>query len=111
MLEYVRINVSEAIDVNNTNGSKKCDICHYWNFLGKGFKLEPYVSYGCHNLIQKAMKFNVATVSAKGSNYRIHFWYTRKDDDIMKISDLNETSGFFFVSCGSIKKSEYILSK
>ena len=41
------------------------------------------------------MKFNVATVFAKGSNYRIHFWYTRKDDDIMKISDLNETSGFF----------------
>ena len=97
MLEYVGINVSEAIDVNKTNVSRKCDICHYWSFLDKGFKLEPYVSYGCHNLMQKAMKFNVAIVSVKGSNYRIHFWYTRKNDNInvMKISDLNEKSGFF----------------
>ena len=28
------------------------------------------------------MNFNVATVSIKGSDYRIHFWYMNKDDAI-----------------------------
>ena len=35
MLEYGRIDVSEGINVNKTNGSKKRDICHYWYFLDK----------------------------------------------------------------------------
>ena len=29
MLEYNRIDISEEIDVNKTNWSKECDICHY----------------------------------------------------------------------------------
>ena len=29
MLEYDRIDILEGIDVNKTNASKKCDICHY----------------------------------------------------------------------------------
>ena len=32
MLEYERIDISEGIDVNKTNLSKECDICHYWYF-------------------------------------------------------------------------------
>ena len=28
MLEYDRIDISEGIDVNKTNASKGCDICH-----------------------------------------------------------------------------------
>ena len=32
MLEYKRIDISEGIDVNKTNLSKGCDICHYWYF-------------------------------------------------------------------------------
>ena len=41
MLEYDRIDISEGIDINETNASKECDICHYWYFLDKGFKYEP----------------------------------------------------------------------
>ena len=29
MLYYDRIDDSEGIDVNKTNASKECDICHY----------------------------------------------------------------------------------
>ena len=29
MLEYDRIDISEGTDVNKTNLSKECDICHY----------------------------------------------------------------------------------
>ena len=30
MIEYERIDISEEIDVNETNLSKECDICQYW---------------------------------------------------------------------------------
>ena len=83
MLEYKRIDISEGIDVNKTNLSKECDICHYWYFKDIGFKYEPYLCNGCHDLMQKAMSFNnVAIVYVKGSAYRIHFWYMSKDDVI-----------------------------
>ena len=42
MLEYVRIDVSEGIDVNKTNASKQCNICHYWYVLDKRFSFETY---------------------------------------------------------------------
>ena len=93
MLEYGRIDISEGIDVNKTNASKECDICHYWYFLDKGFRYEPYLCNGCHDLMQKAINFDdVANVSVKGSDYRIHFWYTSKDDakNITKNSDLTK---------------------
>ena len=51
MLEYDRIDISEGIDINKTNVSKECDIYHYWYFLGKNFKYEPYYCYGCHDLM------------------------------------------------------------
>ena len=46
--------------------------------------------------MQKAMNFNdVAIVSVKGSDYRIHFWYMYKDDaiNIMNNSDLSDKTG------------------
>ena len=62
---------------------KKCDICHYWYFKDIGFKYEPYLCNGCHDLIQKAMSFNnIAIVYINGSVYKIHFWYMSKDDAI-----------------------------
>ena len=65
MLEYGRIDISEGIDVNKTNLSKECDICHCWYFKDIGFKYEPYL---CHDLIRKAMSFNnVAIVYVKAN--------------------------------------------
>ena len=83
MLEYERIDISEGIDLNKSDKSKECDICHYWYFLDKNFNYEPYLCNGYHNLMQKKMNFNdVAIVSIKGSDYRIHFWYMNKNDAI-----------------------------
>ena len=58
MQEYVRMDVSKGTDVNMTNESKECDICHYWYLADKGFKFEPYLCNGCHDLMQKAINFN-----------------------------------------------------
>ena len=68
MLEYDRIDISEGIDVNKTSASKECDICHFWYFKDIGFRCEPHLCNGCHNLMQKAMSFdNDAIVYVKGN--------------------------------------------
>ena len=96
MLEYDRIDISEGIDINKTNASKECKICHYWYFKDIGFKYEPHLCNGCHGLIQKAISFNyIAIVYFKGGAYRIHFWCMSKDDaiNIMNNSSLVDEMG------------------
>ena len=96
MLECIRIDISEGINVNKTNLSKECDICHYWYFKDIGFKYEKYLCNGCHDLMQKAMSFNnVVIVYVKGNAYRIHFWYMSKYDaiSIMNSSNLVDKRG------------------
>ena len=71
------------IDVNKTNLSKECDICHYWYSKDINFKYEPYLCDGCHDLIQRAMGFNnIAIVYIEKNAYTIHFWCMSKDDAI-----------------------------
>ena len=50
MLQYQKIDVSEKIDVNKTNASKKCEFCHYWFFKDIGFKVEEHICNKCHDL-------------------------------------------------------------
>ena len=99
MVEYDRIDVLEVIDVDKTNASKECDICHYWYFKDISFRYESYLCNGCHDLMQRAISFNdVAIVYVKGSAYRIHFWYMSKDDavSIMSNSNLIDKKNNFF---------------
>ena len=96
MLEYDRIDISAGININKTKASKECEICHYWYFLDKNFNYGPYLCNGCHDVMQKAMNFDdVAIVSIKGDDYRIHFWYMSKDDviSIINNSNLSEKAG------------------
>ena len=73
MLEYDRICISKGIDINKTNESEECGICHYWQFLDKRFKYKVYLCNGCHDLMQKAMNFNdVTIVSIKENDYKIY---------------------------------------
>ena len=95
MLEYNRIDISEGIDINKTNASKECKICHYWYFKDIGFKYEPHLCNGCYRLMQKAVSFNIAFACVKGSASRIHFWYMSKDNaiNIMNNSSLIDKIG------------------
>ena len=64
--------------------------------LDKNFSYQPHLCNGCHDLMQKAMSFNdVAIVSIKDSDYRIHFWYMSEDDaiSIMHNSNLIDKKG------------------
>ena len=64
MLNYERIEVSEKKkkNVNKTSKSKVCDICHYWYFLDKGFKLQWDVANMCHNVL---MSMNFKDIAHK----------------------------------------------
>ena len=74
MLEYDRIDISEGIDVDKTNRSKECKLCHYWYFLNKNFSYGPYLCDGCYNIMQKSTNFkNIAIVHVKKCVYRISF--------------------------------------
>ena len=90
MLEYDKIDISEAIHVDKTSVSRECKMCHYWYFKDINFKYEPHLCNGCHGLMQIAVSFNdVAIVYAKGSAYRIHFWYMSKDDAINMMNNFS----------------------
>ena len=74
MLQYDKIDVSEGIDVDKTNKSRECKICHYWYFLEKNFSYGPYLCDGWYNIMQKSIDFkNIAIVYVNGIAYRIHF--------------------------------------
>ena len=90
MLEYNIVDILDGTYVSKTSPSKECDICHYWCFRDIGFKYEPYLCNGCHDLTQKAMSFNnVTIIYVKRSACRIHFCYMGIDDAISIINNSN----------------------
>ena len=99
MLEYERIDISEGIDINKTNKSKECMLCHYWYFLDKNFSYGPYLCDGCYNMMQKCNKLkNIAIVHVKKSVYRIYFLYMSKREAkiLMTNSDLIDKKKVYY---------------
>ena len=70
MLYYNRVDVSEGIDVNKTNASNECIVCHYRYFLGKGFKFQSCVCNGWHDVLMMSVDIeSVATLNVHGVDY------------------------------------------
>ena len=89
MLQYERIDISEAIDFDKTNKSVECMICHYWYFKDIGFKYQPHVCNGCHDfstIVQKLDDF--AILKVKGVGYRCCVVNMNKND---AVSSLNKS--------------------
>ena len=96
MLEYDRIDISEEIDIDATNKTKECMLCHYWYFLDQNFSCGPYLCDGCYNIMQKSINFkNIAIVHVKKSAYRIYFLYMSKCEakKLMNNSNLSDKKG------------------
>ena len=71
MLQNERIDISEGIDINKLNESKECMICHYWCFKDIGYKFEPYVCNGCHDLSMVVYELDdFMILNIKGVDYR-----------------------------------------
>ena len=73
MLQYERIDVSEGIDLNKSDKSKECIICHYWYFKDIGYKYRPHVCNGCHDLSMVVHNLNdFMILNIKGVHYRCY---------------------------------------
>ena len=96
MLHYDRIDVSEGIDINKTNASKQCDICHYWYFLSEGFKFQTQVCNRCHDLLIMSMILsNIAILEIKNTDFCCIITGISKIEalNLMQNNDLTEKSG------------------
>ena len=92
MLYYHKIDFSKGIDIT----SKECDICHYWYFVDNGFKFEPYVCNGCHDMLMMSINLNdIATLRIKGADYCCIINGISKSDaiNLLKNSDLTKKRG------------------
>ena len=88
MLQYKKINASEGIDVNKTSLSKVCMLCHYWFFKDIGFKLEPHVCNGCHDLLTMAYGLeNIAILSSKGATFRCILWGISRNEGLRRLNN------------------------
>ena len=75
MLYHNRIDISEKIDVNKSNKSKECMVCHDWYFLDRRYKYEPELCSGCHDVSMMAVgSENIAIMNIKGADYRCIIW-------------------------------------
>ena len=96
MLIYEKIDISDGIDVDVSDKSKECMLCHYWHFLDKSFSYGPYFCDGCYNMMQKCNKLkNITIVPVKVSVYRICFLFMSKREakKLMTNSNLIDKKG------------------
>ena len=93
MLYLDRTDVSEGIDVNKTNASKKCDICHYGYFLDKGSKFQLDVCSGCHDVLMISINLSdIAILNIGGVDYQciINGMRKSKTVNLTEKTDLTE---------------------
>ena len=88
MLQYQKIDVSEGVDINKTNLSKECELCHYFFFKDIGFKFEEHVSNKCHDLLTIAYSLkDIALLNAKGATFRCILMDISKNEGLKRLNN------------------------
>ena len=89
MPQYEKIDdVSEGIHFNKSNKSKECMICHYWYFKDIGYKFEPNVCNGYHDISMVAYELkHIAILNVKGVGYWCILWNMTKKDAINRLNN------------------------
>ena len=103
---YEKIDISDGIDVDMSDKSKECMLCHYWYFLNKSFSYGPYLYDGCYNVMQKCNKLkNITIVHFTESVYRICFLFMSKREArrLMTNSNLINKKGVLYIFFHYIK--------
>ena len=66
MLKYDRIDITEGIELDQTNKSRECKLCHYLYYLNKNVSYGPFTCDGCYDIVQKSTDFkNIAIIHFK----------------------------------------------
>ena len=88
MIQYERIDVTEGIDISKSNKSKESMIFHYWYFKDIGYKYEPHVSNGCHDLSIMVYDLNdFMILNIKGIDYRCCVFKKSKSNAIKMLNN------------------------
>ena len=88
MIQYERIDISEGIDINKSNESKECMICHYWYFKDIRYKYEPYVCNGCYDLSMTVYDLgDFMILNVKGVVYRCFVFNMSKNTAIKLLNN------------------------
>ena len=93
MIELTFLN---EIDVNKTNELKEWDICHYWYFLNKGFKFQPYVCNRYHDLLMMSMNLSdIVILKIRNADYCCIITGSSKNEAIklLQNTDLTDKGG------------------
>ena len=70
MLYYDRTDISKGIDLDKSNNSKECMICHYCIFNYR-FKFQDFVCNGSHDLTMLSVNIcDIAIITIKNVDYR-----------------------------------------
>ena len=82
MLEYDRIDISEAIDIKKCKEtSRECSLCKFYYFSDKNFNYGPYLCNGCYDMSLKVISMkNLAIINHNGNHYRVNFAFISKKD-------------------------------
>ena len=67
----IELTLLKQLMLNKISSSKECDICHNWYIFDKGFKFQPDVCSGFHDLLMMSVKLcDIAILNNKGADYR-----------------------------------------
>ena len=88
MSRYQKIDISEGIDINKTNASNECELCHYWFFKDTGFKFEEHVCNKCHDLVTIVYSLkDIAILNAKGATFRCILIDISKNEGLKRLNN------------------------
>ena len=88
MIRYQKIDISEGIDLNKTNASKECEVCHYWFFKDIGFKFQEHVCNKCHDLLTIAYSLeNIAILNAKRNTFGCILMGISKNEGLKRLNN------------------------
>ena len=82
MLEYDRIDISEAIDINKCEEtSARYSLCKFYYFLDKNFSYIPFSCNGCYDMSLKAVSMqHLVIINHNGNHYLVNFAFISKKD-------------------------------
>ena len=81
MLEYVRIDISEGIDIKKCKEtSRECSLCKFYYFSDKNFNCGPYLCDGCYDMSMKAVSMQNLTIINHNGNHYVNFAFMSKKD-------------------------------
>ena len=88
MIQYKKNDVSEGIDINKSNESKECMLCHYWYFKNIDYEYEQYICIGCHDLSMMVYDLDdFMILNIKGVDYRCFVFNMSKNTAIKMLNN------------------------